>query len=173
MKGALSNNFLCSFYSIQSSNCRQRELNWIFSYLSSNFALTLGYINPASNNRPWTLLWAVTSPRDPALSQTSRGQRSKREYPRTRLIDRRFSAEMSTSVFFNHVFMQLNFGGPKNYRKLSFVVIPGCWYYSRGAKLRENYTETQIRDIMYNDPSYIQQRFSKDRCDLVHIIFKL
>ena len=31
----------------------------------------------------------------------------------------------------------------------------------------------QIRDIMYNDPSYIQQRFSKDRCDLVYKIFKL
>ena len=28
------------------------KLNWIFklSYLSSNFALTLGYLNPASNN---------------------------------------------------------------------------------------------------------------------------
>ena len=41
--------FFYSFWSVLSSNCRQRELNWT-CYPSLSFALTLGYLNSASNN---------------------------------------------------------------------------------------------------------------------------
>ena len=58
---ALSRIVFFTLFRVQSSNCRQRELNLIcffkLSYLSSNFALTLGYVNPASNNPALTASW--------------------------------------------------------------------------------------------------------------------
>ena len=47
-KSVLPGYLLCSFWSVQSSNCRQKELNWIcllkLLYLYPCFALTLGYL---------------------------------------------------------------------------------------------------------------------------------
>ena len=51
--------FSVIFKSIQSSNCWQKEY-----YLNSNFALTLGYLNPALNNSVlvfWFCHWKLTS----------------------------------------------------------------------------------------------------------------
>ena len=44
------------------SKAKRIQLNWLFklSYLSSKFALTLGYLNPTSNNPPRTLLGFAT-----------------------------------------------------------------------------------------------------------------
>ena len=51
----------------------------------------------------WTLPWAVTSPRDtrrepPALSQTSRGQRGKRERLGTRLTTNQFNDQLPVDL---------------------------------------------------------------------------
>ena len=61
------------------------EMLFKLSNLNSNLALTLGYLNPALNNSAdSTMICEVTgrdSARTPALSQTSREQRGKRERP--------------------------------------------------------------------------------------------
>ena len=51
---ALSRIIFSIFFLAYPTNCRQREFNWI-CFLNSdiwvqNFAVTLGYLNPASNN---------------------------------------------------------------------------------------------------------------------------
>ena len=50
---SLKDIFSVIFKSIQSSACWQKELNWIYFlsfHLNANFALTIGYLNPALIN---------------------------------------------------------------------------------------------------------------------------
>ena len=68
-----SDNFLYFFYSIQSSNCRQKEFVFYAITTKFEFALTSGYLKSASNNSAMGISVGLTTHRQLPPRRTSFG----------------------------------------------------------------------------------------------------